>query len=115
VPVALFEGGAETQEFLQLNPRGQAPVYEDQGEIIWDSIAILIYLARRYVDSSWHPEEPLAQARIMQWLALSENEILYGLARSRAIFLFNKPFSLQESQSMGTKALELMEHQLEDK
>ena len=114
VPVALFEGGAETEEFLQLNPRGQVPVLDDGGEIVWDSMAILIYLARQYAESSWYPEEPLAQARIMQWLAVSENEILYGLAKSRAILLFNKPFSLEESQAMGTKALELLEHRLEN-
>lgn len=114
VPVALFEGGAETHEFLQLNPRGQVPVLEDAGEIIWDSMAILVYLAQRYADSSWYPNEPLAQARVMQWLAVSENEILYGLARSRAILRFNKPFSLEESQAMGRKALELLEQQLEE-
>ena len=94
--------------------RGQVPVLEDAGEIIWDSMAILVYLAQRYADSSWYPNEPLAQARVMQWLAVSENEILYGLARSRAILRFNKPFSLEESQAMGRKALELLEQQLEE-
>jgi glutathione S-transferase len=115
VPVALFEGGTETPEFLQLNPRGQIPVLEDKGEIIWDSMAILVYLARTYAESSWYPDDHIAQARVMQWLAVSENEILYGLARSRAIVRFNKPFNLEESQAMGRKALELLEQQLNDR
>jgi glutathione S-transferase len=112
VPVALFDGGTNTPEFRSINPRGQVPVLEDEQGFIWDSMAILVYLSRRYTDSNWFPEDVLAQARVMQWLAVSENEILYGLARSRAIILFNKPFDLKEAQAMGQQALELLEHRL---
>lgn len=114
IPVALFDGGTNTPEFRSINPRGQVPVLEDDGKVIWDSMAILVYLARRYADKKWFPDDVLAQTRVMQWLAVSENEILYGLARSRAIILFNKPFDLNEAQAMGQQALELLEQQLTD-
>ena len=33
----------ETPEFLALNPRGQVPVIDDNGYVLWDSTAILVY------------------------------------------------------------------------
>jgi glutathione S-transferase len=105
-------GGTSAPSFLELNPRGQVPVLMDGEEIIWDSMAILVYLARQYADASWFPEAPLAQARVMQWLAVSENEILYGLARARAIRVLNRPFDPDECKAMGTAALKLLEQQL---
>jgi len=100
--------------FLKLNPRGQVPVIDDEGQIIWDSMAILIYLARRYAEPSWFPDEAMQQAQVMQWLAVSENEVLYGLARARAraIRLFNRPFDPKECHSMGISALTLLDQQL---
>lgn len=42
-----------TPEFLQLNPRGQLPVLEDDGQVLWDSTAILVYLAAKYGEGQW--------------------------------------------------------------
>ena len=57
-PVDLFGGASHTPEFSALNPRGQVPVLEDEGEAIWDSTAILVYLARKYGEPDWLPCEP---------------------------------------------------------
>jgi glutathione S-transferase len=111
ITVDLNGGGTRQPEFLALNPRGQLPVLVDGDTVIWDSMAILVYLARCH-DTRWLPEEPLALSRTMQWLAVSENEILYGLARARAVFLFQRPFDLEACQAMGRSALELLEKQL---
>ncbi|WP_455383940.1 glutathione S-transferase family protein [Acidihalobacter prosperus] len=111
VDVDIRAGGSQQPEFLALNPRGQVPVLADGDRVIWDSMAILAYLARRY-DERWLPGEPLALARVMQWLAVSENEMLYGLARARAVLLLNRPFDLESCQAMGRDALELLERQL---
>jgi glutathione S-transferase len=112
VTVDLPNGESKAAAFLKLNPRGQIPVLEDGGEIIWDSQAILVYLARRYPSEAWLPTAPLAMARVMQWLAVSENEILYGLARARAALLFKAPWNVAESQALAIQALDLLEAQL---
>ncbi|MEW8228515.1 MAG: glutathione S-transferase N-terminal domain-containing protein, partial [Candidatus Thiodiazotropha endolucinida] len=75
----VLKGETLTVEFKQINPRGQVPVLLDHDLIVWDSMAILVYLARRYGDRDWLPTDPVAEARVMQWLAVSENELLYGL------------------------------------
>jgi glutathione S-transferase len=48
VPVDLAAGQNRTEEFLRLNPRGQIPVLVDGAATIWDSQAILVYLARSH-------------------------------------------------------------------
>ncbi|MDA8094739.1 MAG: glutathione S-transferase [Betaproteobacteria bacterium] len=109
-----YEKGEHKQpEFLKLNPRGQLPVLDDGGFIVWDSMAILVYLAREYGDDAWLPTAPGAMAEVMQWLAVSENEILYGLARARAVKKFNRPWDLPQCQRMGEGALSVLDGQLE--
>ncbi|BBL70546.1 glutathione S-transferase family protein [Methylogaea oryzae] len=112
VAVDLFKGEQKSAAFLQLNPRGQVPVLDDGGTVVWDSMAILVYLAKKYGGESWLPGEAEALARVMQWLALSENEILYGLARARVIKLFNRPGDLAQCQQLGKAGLAVLESRL---
>jgi glutathione S-transferase len=106
------KGETQTAEFKQLNPRGQIPVLIDGDELIWDSMAILVYLARRYGNESWLPGDALGEARVMQWLAVSENELLYGLARARVTLLFKRPFDLETCYADARPGLEAMQKQL---
>ncbi|MGD2116933.1 MAG: glutathione S-transferase family protein [Chromatiales bacterium] len=107
-------GETQTAEFKRINPRGQIPVLVDGDTTIWDSMAILVYLARKYGDENWLPSDPLGEARVMQWLAVSENELLYGLARARITVVFNKPFDLQQCYQDARPGLEAMENQLSE-
>lgn len=113
VPVDLASGESFTDEFKQINPRSQVPVLQDGDTVIWDSMAILSYLATEYGSPHWFPQTGLKQARVMQWLALSENELLYGLARARAVFLFKRPYNLEQCQAEGHIGLQTMDQQLE--
>jgi len=113
VPVNLLKGQHETADFLAVNPRGQVPVLDDAGTVVWDSMAILVYLARKYGNEQWLPTEPEPLARVMQWLAVSENEFLYGLARARAVVRFNRPWDLAACQAMGRSGLAVLEAHLQ--
>ncbi len=106
------KGETLTEEFRKINPRGQIPVLIDDEELIWDSMAILVYLARRYGDTHWLPADASGEAAVMQWLAVSENELLYGLARARATLLFKRPFDLATCYADAKPGLEAMEKQL---
>lgn len=66
VPVDILRGETRSRAFLEKNPNGRIPVLElDDGTTLSESNAILYYLAR---DSEYWPGEPLARARVMQWL-----------------------------------------------
>ena len=47
-------------------------------------------------------------AEVMQWLALMENETLYGLAKARIICKFKRPGNLEEAQLLGRKGLDVL-------
>ncbi len=120
VPVDSSKGETQTPAFKTLNPRGQIPVLEDGEVRLWDSLAILVYLARRYGDPErrggpWLPTDALGEAQTMQWLALSENELLYGLARARAALLFGRPFDIVACQTEGRAGLAVLEGHLTDR
>ncbi|GAB6043903.1 glutathione S-transferase family protein [Endothiovibrio diazotrophicus] len=112
VPIDILAGKSQTPEFRRLNPRGQIPLLEVGEARIWDSQAILVYLARRFGEERWLPREPLAEARVMQWLAVAENELLYGLARARAVRRLNRPFDLTQCQEEGRAGLAVLESRL---
>ena len=101
--------------FLALNPRGQVPVMEIEGRIFWDSTAHLVYLARKYGGERWLPTEPLDMAEVMQWMALAQNEINFGLQWARGVKLYNRrPERLADFQSDGRRGLEMLERRLRD-
>lgn len=117
VRVDSSQGETRVAAFRKLNPRGQIPVLEDGKLRIWDSMAILVYLARRYGDPErpggpWLPSDPVDEARVMQWLAVSENELLYGLARARAVLKFGRPFDLAACQAEARQGLYALESRL---
>lgn len=99
--------------FLRMNPRGQVPVLTDGDVTIWDSQAILVYIARKHGGDQWLPVAPAAMAEVTQWLAFAGNEVLYGMARARAIEVFGRPWSMEEAQATGRAGLAVLEGHLQ--
>jgi glutathione S-transferase len=92
VLVDLAKGEHKTPEFLRKNPLGQIPVMEDGDLTLFDSNAMLVYLALRYDKSgTWYPREAVAAARVQQWLSIAAGELCYGPAVARAVKLFGLP------------------------
>jgi glutathione S-transferase len=75
VPVDFYPGRAHRSEwFLKLNPLGQLPVIDDDGLVLRDAQAILVYLASRYdPDGTWYPrQDPMMVGQINQWLGFAD-------------------------------------------
>jgi glutathione S-transferase len=47
VPQGYRDNAARTPEFLRINPNGHVPALEDGEVVVWESMAINLYLARR--------------------------------------------------------------------
>jgi len=58
----------DTPEFLSLNPNGMVPVLKDGDFVLWESNSIIRYLAARYSGEHLYPADPLARARVDQWM-----------------------------------------------
>ena len=104
------------QPFLSLNPRGEVPVLEDDGVALWDSAAILVYLARKHGGEQWLPDAPGPMAQVMQWVALAGNEIQFGLQYARRGVLQDRwtAGTLEQGQAMARVALNALELRLAD-
>jgi len=98
--------------FLAINPRGQVPALEDEGRVFWDSTACLVYVARKHGGERWLPTDPAGMAEVMQWLALANNELHYGLQWGRGVVNKIKQGNLEEYQGYGNKGLEVLEGRL---
>lgn len=75
VPVDFYPGREhKLAAFLKLNPLGQIPVINDNGLILRDAQAILVYLAARYdASGKWYPRDnPALLGEIGQWLAFAD-------------------------------------------
>ncbi len=61
-------GGNREAAYLALNPNGLVPVVEDDGVVLWESNAIIRYLAARYGDGVLLPTDPAARGQAEQWM-----------------------------------------------
>ncbi len=61
-------GGLDTPEYGALNPNRLVPVIEDGDAVVWESNAIVRYLAARYgADGLW-PADPARRAQADMWM-----------------------------------------------
>src|SRR5262245_20871858 len=67
VPAGGPYGLVNDQSFRAMNPNGLVPVINDDGLIMWESNAILRYLAARYGKEKFWSDDPRKRAPIDQW------------------------------------------------
>jgi glutathione S-transferase len=115
VAVDLAGGANKTPEFLALNPFGQIPVLDDDGIIVADSNAILIYLATRYDDGQWLPRDAVGAADVQRWLSVAAGTVKHGPCDARLITLFGAPLDHQRASAIAGSLFKVMETYLLDR
>jgi len=61
-------GGSRKPEFLAVNPNGHIPAIDDDGLRLWESMAINLYLAKKYgAARGLYPQNLADEARAWQW------------------------------------------------
>lgn len=109
----------KSDAFLQLNPRGEFPVLEDGSVTIWDSQAILIYIARKYGpilnENNWYPNNAIELAYIAQWLTVANDEIFHTLGKARSMLKFGYEGDLALCQQQGNNVLNWLNKHLSNK
>ncbi len=61
-------GGTATPEYRAMNPTGRVPTIDDGGFVLWESNAIVRYLAARYGMGSLCPRDERARAAADRWM-----------------------------------------------
>jgi glutathione S-transferase len=65
VPVAV--ANAKSPDHLKVNPNGHIPALEDDGHVVWESMAVNLYLAEKYGKSPFWPATPEGHADCLKW------------------------------------------------
>ena len=110
VNISLPDQVQKTPEHLARQPLGKVPALEDGDVTVWDSQAILVYLARKYDSGgTWFPTDPVGQAHVTLWLFFAAKEMWDGPATARAIPKFNRPGDLVAAQDLARAAIQIVE------
>ena len=115
VELDILKGETRTPDFLMKNPNGRIPLLElEDGTYLSESNAILFHLSR---GTPYWPDDPLAQARIMQWMFFEQynHEPTIAVARFWLHYFEmtdERCARLAEKQEAGRNVLKLMDEYL---
>jgi glutathione S-transferase len=71
-----FIGDTKKPEYLALNPNGHIPTLDDDGLVLWESMAINLHLARKYgAKAGLWPAADADQSRTVMWSIWGMTEI----------------------------------------
>lgn len=115
VDVDLASGAHKKPEFLAKNPLGKVPAIDDDGVVVWDSNAILVYLASKYGGEKWLPGDPARAAAIQAWLSVAAGEIAFGPAAARLVTVFGANLDHEGAKTIANELFATMDAFLGDR
>ncbi|SMF65361.1 glutathione S-transferase [Tistlia consotensis] len=75
IPAGGSFGRLDEPDFRALNPHGRVPVIDDGGLAVWESHAILRYLAARYGRGRFWSDDPAERAPVDGWMDWSQTAL----------------------------------------
>ncbi|MGF1563452.1 MAG: glutathione S-transferase family protein [Geminicoccaceae bacterium] len=76
-------GGLTSDAYQALNPNGVIPTVVEDGFVLWESNAIVRYIAARYGAGSLWPDDPVYRADVDRWMDWSTSTLLPVLKDAR--------------------------------
>jgi glutathione S-transferase len=76
VKIDMQTGEHRQPDFLAINPMGKVPAIVDGDFQLWESGAILLYLAEKYDKANYSPEE---RGKIAQWVLFGNSTLATGI------------------------------------
>lgn len=89
VTVNLAAGEHRHPEFLKINPAGRVPVIVDGDFVLTESVAIVLYLAEKYLHKGLLPTDLKQRAQVNRWLLFAATELeqpLWRIARHTSLY-----------------------------
>jgi glutathione S-transferase len=82
VKVSLADGDHKKPDYLALNPNGKIPLLVVDGVPIFESLAMLLYLADQYgVEKGLFPTRPVERAEAFKWMAWGSVSLVESLSK----------------------------------
>jgi len=115
VDVDFATGEHKSPPFLARNAFGQLPVIEDDGFVLADSNAILVYLALTHDPARrWLPVDARVQAQVQRWLSVAAGQLAHGPAAARVSAVFGRPPNPQHA-TVARQLFDVMEGHLAER
>ncbi|MBK8766043.1 MAG: glutathione S-transferase [Burkholderiaceae bacterium] len=111
-PIDIRQAEQRRPEFLAINPAGLVPVLIEDGRVLTDSHAILVWLAQRHGAGQWWPGDPWDLALVMQWLSFSANEIHHGPNLLRRHHRLGLPIDVEATTQRTLAVMQRLEDRL---
>jgi glutathione S-transferase len=111
-PVDFMAGEHKSPAFLARNPFGEIPVLDDDGVVLRDSQAIVVYLARKFGGEAWLPSDAKELAQVMQWVSTAANDVARGPNDARLHDLFGYKLDIERARAQATRVLGVLEAHL---
>ena len=113
--INLADGDQKSPEYLKICPNGRIPALVDDGFAIFESGAILMYLAEK--TGRLMPSDPQGRSQVIQWLMFQIGGIgpMMGQANVFHRAMEEKiPTAISRYQNESRRLFEVLEHQLSD-
>jgi glutathione S-transferase len=78
-PIEIGDAGARSPEFLAINPNGRLPAIDDDGFVLFESLAITLYLAKKHSTGRLYPPTIQGEAKAWQWSLWAVTEVDRGV------------------------------------
>jgi len=112
VAVDVPTGAQKLPAHMALHPFGQVPVIEDDGVVVWDSSAIMIYLATKYGDGSLLPSDVVGRSEVQRWLAVAAGPMVNGPVQARRNLMFKTGADIATMQAIAHALFKVMDTHL---
>jgi glutathione S-transferase len=89
--IDLLKGEQKNSDYLKINPNGKVPTLKDNGFILWESNAILLYLSDKFPAAKLLPVDVQDRARAFQWLLFEQTTFRPPLSMLVRLTRFTPP------------------------
>jgi GSH-dependent disulfide-bond oxidoreductase len=113
VPVDLARGDQKRPDFLAINPNGRVPAIVDDGFAVFESGAILLYLAEK--TGLLMPSDPQGRSRVVQWLMFQMGGIGPMMGQANVFYRYfpeKIPAAIARYQGEGRRLFAVLDGQL---
>ena len=92
-------GGTRAPGYLALNPNGLMPTLDDGGFLLWESNAIVRYLAAKHAAGGLWPSDARARADADRWMDWQQTTLAAPMGTAFRAWLKQPPDTIPEEQT----------------
>ena len=110
IPAGGDFGLLDTPAFLAMNPHGRVPVVQDGEVVVWESHAILRYLAATYGQGRFWADAPARRAEAERWMDWSQTSLQPDFLMGVFWGFYRTPKPLRNMRTVAAKIADCGRH-----